>query len=117
MSDGKAAFALKADRDLDSVGAIVINNSESLNVREAIENAPNGVYVTDHPDEIRALDDYEAVKRVAATPHEKPDDGLDELTKAKLLDLPEAAQVEGAKTMNVDDLRSAIRAKRDEGEE
>jgi hypothetical protein len=63
MSDGKAAFALKESRDLDSVGAIVINNSESLNVREAIDNAPQGVYVTDHPDEIRALDAYEAVKR------------------------------------------------------
>jgi hypothetical protein len=63
MSDGKAAFALKESRDLDSVGAIVINNSESLNVRGAIENAPNGVYVTGHPDEIRALDGYEPVKR------------------------------------------------------
>jgi hypothetical protein len=65
MSDGRSAFALKENRDLDSVGAIVINNSDSLNVREAIDTAPDGVYVTDHPDEIRALDAYEAVKRVA----------------------------------------------------
>jgi hypothetical protein len=71
MSDGKAAFALKESRDLDSVGAIVINNSESLNVREAIDNAPQGVYVTDNPDEIRALNDYEPVKH-ATVPEPKP---------------------------------------------
>jgi hypothetical protein len=71
MPDGKSAFALKADRDLDSVGAIVTNHAESLNVREALENAPDGVYVTSNTDEIRALTEYEPVKRVAV-PEPKP---------------------------------------------
>jgi hypothetical protein len=72
MSDGKAAFALKESRDLDSVGAIVTNHAESINVREALADAPDGVYVTEHPDEIAALAAYENVKRVAV-PEPKPE--------------------------------------------
>ena len=69
----KRAFALKESRDLDSVGAIVINAAGSdLNVREALERAPDGVYVTSDPDQIRALDSYEPVKAVSV-PGPKPE--------------------------------------------
>lgn len=118
MSDPQSAYALKENRDLDSVGAIVVNHARDLNVREAIHDAPGGVYVTSDPDEIRALDAYENVKRVALPPEPDPeDDGLRELTKPKLLEQPEAESIQGAKSMSVDELRAAIRAKRNEGTE
>jgi hypothetical protein len=76
----KRAFALKENRDLDSVGSIVINASGTdLNVRDALKRAPGGIYVTDQPDEIAALDGYDPVKGVpvpepkADKPKGKPD--------------------------------------------
>ena len=73
MSSTPRAFALKESRDLDSVGAIVINAAGSdLNVREVLEHAPDGVYVTSDPDQIRALDGYEPVKAVSV-PEPRPE--------------------------------------------
>ena len=73
MSSTPRAFALKESRDLDSVGAIVINAAgDDLNVRQALERAPDGVYVTDDPAQIAALDAYEPVKGVQV-PEPKPE--------------------------------------------
>jgi hypothetical protein len=63
MTDDQVAFALKADYDLDSAGAIVVNHHRDLNVRAALEDN-DGVYVTADADEIRTLDAYPPVKRV-----------------------------------------------------
>lgn len=72
MSSTRGAYALKESYDLDSVGAIIVNHYRDLNVREALEKADGGIYVTDDPDEIRTLDAYEPVKRVAV-PEPKPE--------------------------------------------
>jgi hypothetical protein len=113
----QVAFALKAGYDLDSVGSVFVNNQTDVNVRAELGDA-DGVLVTDDPQVIAVLDGYEQLKRVSAPdiPLSPEQDGLDELTREKLLDLPEAANVEGAKSMRVDDLRAAVRAERNQEE-
>lgn len=108
-----AAYALKENRDLDSVGAVVVDNVRMLNVRAALE-ANGGTYVTEDADEIAVLDAYDPIKRVNVQDAPPQADELDTLTKDQLLGLPEADQIDGAKSMKVDELRAAVRDAREE---
>jgi hypothetical protein len=69
---------------------------------------------------IGVLDAYEQLKRTtlpdtAAEQAEPTADGLEELTKAQLLEQPQAEQITGASRMTVDELRAALRAQREQG--
>lgn len=70
MTDTPAAFALKATHDLDQVGAIVISDRDSINVRELLQEGDG--YVVTHDDAVAAaLDGYDPVKRVPAAEAEQ----------------------------------------------
>lgn len=76
------AFAPKeAYRDLDTLGTVYVNDDTTVNVRQLVEESPNGTFTTDDPHIIARLDKYKALKRVSlakanAEPEKpKPDEG------------------------------------------
>jgi hypothetical protein len=115
----EVAFTPKASyRDLDSLGAVFVNDTTEVNVRELVAASTDGTFVVTDPAVIATLDRYPAVRRAAVpdtapAPEDVPSGGapastLDQLTKRELLALPEADGIEGASRMNVEELRAAI---------
>lgn len=67
----QVAFAPKADfQDPDCLGAVFVNDSTEINVREAIK-AGKGYIVTDDDAIIQRLDKYEPLKRVSLAEAQK----------------------------------------------
>lgn len=59
------AFAPKeAFKDPDALGAVYVNDSVSVDVRERVAESEDGVFVVDNPAVIAALDKYTPLKRV-----------------------------------------------------
>jgi hypothetical protein len=121
MSDTVAYAPKAAYADPDCLGAVFVNDTTDVNVRELVTASADGTFVVSDPDTIAALDRYEPVKRVAvpdqATAPEAepaaPAAPLGELTKRELLELPEASTIDGAAQMKVDELRDAVKAARE----
>lgn len=70
MSDPPAAFELKANHDLDSVGTVFINDQLEVNVREQLQ-AGNGYLQTTDPAVTARLDSYEPLKRASTADAEQ----------------------------------------------
>jgi hypothetical protein len=116
MSDTVAYAPKAAYADPDCLGAVFVNDTTDVNVRELVTASADGTFVVSDPDTIAALDRYEPVKRVAVPDQATaPAAPLGELTKRELLELPEAATIDGAAQMKVDELRDAVKAAREEG--
>lgn len=66
MAD-EAAYAPKANTDLDGLGTLFVNDTTEVNVRQLVQDSqlPDGAFIVTDPAVIRVLDGYDAVKRVA----------------------------------------------------